>query len=102
MYGIYVHSIWVLGLPSGGGGEVRAYGRRGGFVVFGLLGHNLIGSVSLGLEPFGFGIPFIDGGGYGVHEVDMVHEYQVESCYSFSFFSFFFLWTYHFSLYIWI
>ena len=29
-YSIYIHSIWVFGLPSGGGGEVRAYERRGG------------------------------------------------------------------------
>ena len=63
-YNIYIHSIWVLGLPSGGRGEVRVYGRRGGFMVFGLLGHDLTGLVPLGLEPFGFGIPFIDGGGY--------------------------------------
>ena len=51
MYGIYVHSIWVLDLPSGGRGEVRAYGRRGGFVVFGSSGHNLTGLVPLDLEP---------------------------------------------------
>ena len=79
MYGIYVHSVWVLGLLSRGGGEVKAYGRRGGFMVFGLSGHDLIGSVSLGLEPFSFGIPFIDGGGYGVHKVDTTHECRVKS-----------------------
>ena len=79
MYGIHVHSIWVLGLSSRDGGEVRAYGRREGFVVFGSLGHDLVGLVPLGLEPFSFGIPFIDGGGYGVHGVDMVHECWIES-----------------------
>ena len=63
-YGIYIHSVWVFGSPSGGRGEVKACGGRGGFVVFGLLGHNLTRSVPLGLEPFGFGIPFVDGGEY--------------------------------------
>ena len=79
IYGIYIHSIWILGLPSGGRGEIRAYGRRGGFVFFGLLQHNLVGLVPLGLESFSFGIPFVNGGGYGVHGVDVVHEYWVES-----------------------
>ena len=74
VYDIHVHSIWVLDLPSGGRGEVRAYRRKGGFVVFGLPGHDLVG-----LVPLGFGIPFIDGGGYRVHRVDVVHECQVES-----------------------
>ena len=63
-YSIYIHSIWVLGSPSRGRGEVRACGRRGGLVVFGLLGHNLTESVPLGLESFSFGVLFIDGGGY--------------------------------------
>ena len=79
MYDIYVHSIWVLGLPSGGREKVRAYRRRGGFVVFGSLGHDLIGLVPLGLEPFGFDIPFIDDEGYRVHGVNAVHECQVKS-----------------------
>ena len=79
MYGIHVHSIWVLGLPSRDGGEVRAYGRRGGFVVFGSLRHDLIGLVPLGLEPFGFDIPFIDDEGYRVHGVNAVHKCQVKS-----------------------
>ena len=48
-------------------------------MVFGLLGHNLIGLVPLDLEPFGFGIPFINGGGYGVHEVNAAHECCIES-----------------------
>ena len=78
-YGIYIHSIWVFGLPDGGRGEVRVYRRRGSFVVFGLSGHDLTGLVPLGLEPFGFDIPFIDGGGYKVHGVDAVHECWVES-----------------------
>ena len=75
VYGIYVHSIWIFGLPSGGRGKVRAYGRRGGFVIFGLLRHDLVGSVPLDLEPLCFGIPFIDGGGYGVHGVNAMHKY---------------------------
>ena len=79
MYGIYIHSVWVLGSPHRGREEVRACGRRGGLVVFGSLGHNLTGSVPLGLEPFGFGVPFINGGGYRVHRVDAAHECQVES-----------------------
>ena len=48
-------------------------------MVFGLSGHNLVGLISLGLEPFSFGIPFIDGGGYGVHGVNVVHKCWVES-----------------------
>ena len=48
-------------------------------MVFGLLGHNLIRLVPLGLEPFSFGIPFVNGGGYGVHRVDMTHECRVKS-----------------------
>ena len=78
-YGIYIHSVWVLCLPSGDGGEVRAYGRRGSFVVFGSSGHNLVGFIPLGLEPFSFDIPFINGGGYEVHEINTAHECQVES-----------------------
>ena len=35
--------------------------------------------VPLSLESFSFGIPFIDGGGYGVHGVDAMHECQVKS-----------------------
>ena len=79
MYGIYVHSVWVLGLPSGGGGEVKIYGRRGGFVVFDSSRYNLIGLIPLGLEPFCLGIPFVDGSGYRVHRVDMAHECWIES-----------------------
>ena len=63
-YGIYIHSIWVLGSPKGGRGEVGACGRSGGFVVFGSSGHNLTRSVPLDLKSFGFGVPFINGGGY--------------------------------------
>ena len=74
---IYIHSIWVLGSPSGGWGEVRVYGRRGGLVVFNLSGHNLIGLVPLGLKPFSFGIPFVNGGGYWVHGVDVTYECRV-------------------------
>ena len=33
-------------------------------MVFGLLRHNLVGLVLLGLEPFCLGVPFIDGGGH--------------------------------------
>ena len=79
MYDIYIHSIWILDLPSGGRGKIRAYGRRGGFVIFGSSGHNLVGLVSLDLESFGFDISFVDGGGYGVHRVDVAHECWVES-----------------------
>ena len=78
-YGIYVHSVWVLGLPSGGGGEVKVYERRGGFVVFDSSRYNLIGLIPLGLEPFCLGIPFVDGSGYRVHRVDMAHECWIES-----------------------
>ena len=77
-YDIYVHSIWILGLPSGGRGEVRACGRRGGFVFFGSLRHDLVGSVPLGLKPFCLGVPFINGGKYGVHRVNVMHECRVE------------------------
>ena len=78
-YDVYIHSVWILGSSNRGRGEVRAYERRGGLVVFGSLGHNLTGSVPLGLKPFGFGIPFIDDGGYKVHRVDVAHECWVES-----------------------
>ena len=64
IYSIYIHSVWVLGSPGGGRGEVRACRRRGDFVVFGSSGYNLTGLVPLGLEPFSFGVPFINGGGY--------------------------------------
>ena len=77
MYSIYIHSIWILGSPSEGRGEVRACRRRGDFVVFSSLGHNLTRSVPLGLEFFCFGVPFIDGSGYWVHGVDAVHEYRI-------------------------
>ena len=33
-------------------------------MVFDSSGHNLTGLVPLGLEPFSFGVPFVDGGGY--------------------------------------
>ena len=48
-------------------------------MVFGLSGHNLIGLVPLGLEPFSFDISFVNSGGYRVHGIDAVHEYQVKS-----------------------
>ena len=47
-------------------------------MVFGLSGHNLIGLVPLDLEPFSFGIPFVNDGGYRVHRVDVTHECRVE------------------------
>ena len=78
-YDIYVHSIWVFGLPSGSRGEIRAYGRRGGFVVFGLSRHNLVEPIPLGLKPFCLSVPFIDGGGYRVHRVNTMHECWVKS-----------------------
>ena len=77
-YGIYIHSIWVLGLPNRNREEIRVYRRRGGFVIFGSLRHNLVGLVPLGLESFCLGVPFIDGGGYGVHRVNVMHECRVE------------------------
>ena len=52
--------------------------EEGSFVVFGLLRHDLVGSVPLGLEPFCLGILFVDGGGYGVHRVNVTHECRVE------------------------
>ena len=79
VYDIYVHSVWILGLLSRSRGKIRAYGRRGDFVVFGSLRHNLVGLVPLGLGHLCFGIPFIDGGGYGVHGVNAAHECWVES-----------------------
>ena len=79
MYGIHVHSVWVLGLSSGGGEEVRAYRRRGSFVVFGSSRHNLVGLISLGLEPFCLSVPFVNGGGYRVHRVNITYECWVES-----------------------
>ena len=48
-------------------------------MIFGSLGHNLIGLVALDLESFSFDIPFIDGGGYKVHGVNAVHECWIES-----------------------
>ena len=33
-------------------------------MIFSSSGHNLTGSVPLGLEPFGFGVLFVNGGGY--------------------------------------
>ena len=48
-------------------------------MIFGLSGHDLIGLVPLSLEPFSFGISFVNGGGYRVHGVNMVHEHWIES-----------------------
>ena len=35
---------------------------------------NFLSSILLSLEIDGFGIPFLDGGGYGVHGHDASHE----------------------------
>ena len=77
--GINIHCIWVLGFPYGGGGEVRVHKRGWDFVVLGTTGDNLVRSVPLSLEPFCFGIPIFNGGGYGIHGVDATYEDRVES-----------------------
>ena len=37
VYGINIHSIWILGFPNRNRGKARVYGRRGGLMVLGLL-----------------------------------------------------------------
>ena len=79
MYGIDVHCVWVLGLPSGGW-KVGTYKRGGGgLVVFASTRGYLVGLVLLGLEPLCFGVPIIDGGGDRVHRINAAHEHRVES-----------------------
>ena len=39
----------------------------------------MVGSVPLGLKPFCFSVPIIDGGGDRVHRINVAHEHWVES-----------------------
>ena len=67
---VHDHGIGVVGLGVGGVGEevVGLMGRLR--VSFG----DVIGSLPLGLESDSLLVPFIDGGGDGVHGHDSTHE----------------------------
>ena len=73
---IHDHGVGVVGLGGGGVGEgmVGLMGRPG--VSLG----NVVGSLPLGLESDGLLVPFIDGGGNGVHGHNAAHERGWDSC----------------------
>ena len=73
--GIDDHGIRVVGFSRGiGEGVIRL--MRGFRVSLG----DVVGSLSLGLESDGFLVPFVDGGGNGVHGHDAAHQRWWDSC----------------------
>ena len=67
---IHDHGVRVVGLGVGGVRE-RVVGLMGRpRVPFG----DVVGSLPLGLESDSLFVPFVDGGGGGVHRHDSVHE----------------------------
>ena len=72
---IYNHGVRVVGLGGGVGEGVVGLMRRPR-VSFG----NVVGSFPLSLESDGLFVPFIDGGGDGVHGHDAAHERGWDSC----------------------
>ena len=69
------HSVGVMGFGAGGVGE-GVVGLMGGLrVSFG----DVVSSFPLGLEGDGFLVPFVDGGGDGVHRHDTAHQGQRDS-----------------------
>ena len=74
--GINDHSVRVMGFGIQGVGEGMV-GLVGGLhVSFG----NVVRSLPLSLEGDGFLVPFLDGGGDGIHRHDVVHQGWWNSC----------------------
>ena len=73
---IHDHSVRVVGLGVGGVGEgvVGLMGRPR--VPFG----DVVGTLPLSLESDSLFVPFVDGGGNGVHGHDTAHERGWDSC----------------------
>ena len=73
---VHDHGIRVVGLGVGGVREGVVGLMRRSRVSFG----DVVGSLPLSLESDGLLVPFIDGGGDGVHGHDTAHEQGWDSC----------------------
>ena len=74
--GIYNHGIRIMGLGGRGVGE-RVVGLVGGFQV---PPGDVIGSLPLSLEGYGFLVPIINGGRYNVHGHDAAYQGGWDPC----------------------
>ena len=74
--GVDDHGVGIMSFSVGGVGEGMV-GLMGGSGVS--LG-NVVGSLPLGLESDGLLVPFVDGGGDGVHGHNVAHERRWDSC----------------------